>query len=165
MTSDLQANWPSIVRFFNKCMFTPGYFTFATAGHDGWPHTAPYGSLFLRDDCNGYYSDVFPNRMSANLKNDNRICIMAVNFGIWYMLKGLFRGRFDRWPGIRLYGNVDKSRTALPEELDRFRSKVKRFRRLKGYDLLWRDIRTVRDIHFTHFEPVYLGAMTRHLNK
>jgi hypothetical protein len=163
MQTDLASNWPWIRRYFNKSLMSTRFHIFSTTGADGQPHMAPYGSLVLNDDCNGYYSDVFPNRMSRNLAQDNRICIMAVHFGMWYWLKGLFLGRFDHWPGLRLYGTVEKSRKASPDELESFQMRVKRFKRFKGYDLLWKDIRTVRDIRFTHFDPVYLGSMTRHM--
>jgi uncharacterized protein len=164
MTAELKTNWPWIVRFFEKSL-SRNFYTFATADPEGQPHMAPYASLVFNDDCTGCYSDAFPRHMAGNLKKNQRICIMAVNCGTWYMLKGLFRGRFDRWPGIRLYGIAGQNRKALPGEVDRWRIRVKRFKLLKGYDLLWKDIRTVRDIHFTYFEPVQLGPMTRHLNQ
>jgi uncharacterized protein len=80
-----------------------------------------------------------------------------------YWLKGLFHGRFDHWPGIRLYGTVDKSRPAGPGEVERWQQRVKRFKPFKGYDLIWKGVDTVRDIRFTHYEPVRVGPMTRHL--
>ena len=67
------------------------------------------------------------------------------------------------WPGVRLYGTVGPNRKAKPAELDCWRKRVKRYKGLKGYDLLWKDIQTVRDIQFDRFEPVRLGPMTRHL--
>jgi hypothetical protein len=165
MSTEIKTNWPWIVRFFKKSLSSHHFYTFATVDPDGRPHIAPYASLVFNDDCTGYYSDVFPQRMARNLKKDERVCIMAVDFGAWYTLKGLFRGRFDRWPGIRLYGTVGPNRRALPEELDRWLVRVKRFKKFKGYDLIWKDIRTVRDIYFTDFEPVHLGPMTRHLQQ
>ena len=164
MTARLETHWPWIVQFFKKSLARNGFYTFATADLEGRPHMAPYASLVLNGDCTGFYSDVLPRRMASNLKKNQRICIMAVNIGTWYMLKGLFRGRFDRWPGIRLYGTVGQNRLASPQELDRWLIRVKRFKRFKGYDLLWKDIRTVRDIHFTDFEPLHLGPMTHHLD-
>ena len=38
-----------------------------------------------------------------------------------------------------------------------------RFKRLKGYKILWQDVDVVRDVSFTHYEPVGAGGMTRHL--
>ena len=163
MQSELASNWPRIVWIFKKSLFSTGFYTFATTDPEGRAHMAPYASLILKDDCTGYYSEVFPNRMTRNLKEDQRICIMAVSLGRWQWFKALLTGRFDEWPGVRLYGTVGKSRTAQPGELDRFLARVKRYKPFKGYDLLWKDMHTVRDIRFTHFEPLNLGAMTRHL--
>ena len=163
MSTDLRSNWPKIVRLCEQGLVKTGYYAFATVDPDGKPHMAPYGSLVLKDDCIGYYCDVFSNRMSRNLNQNQNICIMALNFGLWYFLKGLFLGRFDRWPGVRLFGTVGKIRKAEPGEVEKFLVRVRRFKRLKGYDLLWKNIHTVRDIHFTRFEPIRLGVMTRHL--
>lgn len=163
MQPDLQAHWPWIVRHFEKGLKRSIFYTFATVNADGSPHLAPYASLVLNDDCTGYYSDVFPNRMSRNLADDARVCIMAVDCGMWYWLKGLVLGRFDHWPGIRLYGTVDKSREARPGEVERWMVRVRRFKPFKGYNLMWKGIHTVRDIRFTRYEPVRVGPMTRHL--
>ncbi|MGD9211065.1 MAG: hypothetical protein PVI90_09815 [Desulfobacteraceae bacterium] len=164
MSSDLQVNWSWIVKFFENGRKRASY-TFATVNSDGLPHVAPYASLVLNDNCSGFYSDVFPNQTSHNLLKNQRICILAINMSRWYFFKGLFVGRFDHWPGIRLYGVVDKSRKATDKELERWMKRVRPFKRLKGYSLLWGNVQTVRDIHFTHFEPVHLGPMTQHLTK
>ncbi len=163
MSSDLKANWPKVKDHFKESLRSSRFYTFATVNPDGTPHMAPYASLVLNDDCTGYYSDVFPNKMSRNLKADPRICISAVRmgFGLWF--KALFTGRFDGWPGVRLYGTVGPSRSATLEEIDRWRHRMKHFKRMKGYKMLWADIRTVRDIQFHRFEPVRLGPMTRSL--
>jgi hypothetical protein len=163
MQQDLQDQWPWIVRHFEKSLKRSVFYTFATVNADGSPHLAPYASLVLNDDCTGYYSDVFPNRMSRNLADNASICIMAVDGGMWYWLKGLVLGRFDHWPGIRLYGTVDKSREARPGEVERWMVRVRRFKPFKGYDLIWKGVHTVRDIRFTRYEPVRVGPMTRNL--
>ncbi len=163
MSSDLEANWHWIAKLFQKSLLTTRFYTFATVNPDGSAHVAPYASLVLNDDCTGYYSDVFPNQMTRNLKTDQRISILAVNFSFFYWLKGLFCGRFDNWPAVRLYGTVGRRRKAAPGEIDRWRKRLKPYKCFKGYDLLWKDIESVRDIRFTHFEPVHLGPMTRQL--
>lgn len=163
MSSELMKNWPSIVRFFEKSLKRNHFVTFTSIGPDGGPHAAPYGSLFLNADGTGYYMDCFPNQFSKNIKKDGRICILVVQRGFWCMIKAFWIGRFDEWPGIRLYGTVDKARKPRPREIDRWQKKVRRYKWFKGYDLLWKNINVVRDIHFSHYEPVHLGAMTTHL--
>ncbi len=163
MASELRQNWPWIVRRFKKGILSSRFYSFATINEDGSAHVAPYASLVLNDDCSGYYSEVFPNRMARNLARDPRVSIMAVDISVGYWFKGLLRGRFDQWPGVRLYGTVGKSRKAAPGEVERWQKRAKQFKWFKGYDLIWKDIRTVRDIHFTGFEPVHCGQMTQHL--
>ncbi|PIE67035.1 MAG: pyridoxamine 5'-phosphate oxidase [Deltaproteobacteria bacterium] len=163
MSADIVKNWPMIQAHFRRTIQSSRFYTFATINPDGSPHVAPYASLVLNDDCTGFYSDVFPNQMSRNLKADPRICIVAVRmgFGLWF--KAIFSGRFIGWPGIRLYGTVGPSRKGTTKEIDRWRRRMKRFKRMKGYKILWADVSTVRDIQFQRFEPVHLGTMTRHL--
>jgi len=163
MSTDLQANWPWIVQRFKKGILSTRFYSFATANEDGSAHVAPYASLVLNHDCTGYYSEVYPNQMSRNLARNPRVCIMSIDTGIRYWLKSLIKGRFDQWPGVRLYGTVEKSRKARPGEIERWLKRVKQFKLFKGYDLIWKDIYTVRDISFDRFEPVYCGRMTSRL--
>jgi hypothetical protein len=161
MNDVLKRNWPNIVSYFEKSLQSNQFFTFATTNPDGSPHMAPYASLILKDDCTGYYSDAFPNRMSRNLKRDPRICISAVYMGAGAWIKALLTGKFKIWPGVRLYGTVSPSRKASSEEIERWRHRMKKYRWTKGYKLLWADIKTVRDIQFERFEPIQLGPMTQ----
>lgn len=164
MTTNLNVNWPSIVEHFQKSILTSRYFTFSTINPDGSAHATPIASLVLNDNCTGYYSDVFPGRMANNLKADQRICILAVRMGFWYWLKSIFTGRFEGWPAIRLYGAAGERRKAQAGEIHRWRKRMKHLKGTKGYNLLWKDVDVVRDITFTHYEPIRLGAMTRQPN-
>jgi hypothetical protein len=64
---------------------------------------------------------------------------------------------------VRLLGRVSPRRMATAEEMRRWQEKVKHFRLLKGYNLLWKDMSEVRDITFDSFEPLRLGLMTQGL--
>lgn len=164
MALPLSTDWPWIVRHFEKSLKTGRFYTFASTNPDGTAHMTPIASLVLNDDCSGFYSEVFPGCMVANFKTDQRVCVMAVCMGFGYWFKGLRTGRFDQWPGLRLYGTVARqTRKAAPGEVERWLRRVKRYRWLKGYNLLWKDVQSVRDIVFDRYEPVRLGPMTRHL--
>jgi hypothetical protein len=163
MKTAIGEDWPWITKLFKKGILTTGFYSFATINPDGGAHVTPIASLVLNADGSGYFSDVFPGAMARNLKRDQRICIMAVRMGFWYWLRALISGRFEGWPGIRLYGTVGDRRQARPGEVERWRKRVRRFRSLKGYKLLWKDVEVVRDVTFTHYEPVRAGAMTHHL--
>lgn len=161
MSPELTSSWPQVKRFFAKSIQSSHFYTFATVNRDGSPHLAPYASLILNDDCTGYYSDVFPDKTSRNLKADPRICISAVrmDFRLWFT--GLLSGKFANCFGIRLYGTVGPSRKADSLEIDRWRCRVKRYKWMKGYNPLWGNVRTVRDIQFDRFEPLQMGRMSQ----
>lgn len=164
MALPLADDWPWIVRHFEKSLKTGRFYTFASTNPDGTAHVTPIASLVLNENCTGFYSEVFPNRMAANFQADQRVCIMAVGLGFGDWFKGLLTGRFDQWPGLRLYGTVARqTRRAEPGELERWLPRVKRYKCFKGYNLLWKDVGNVRDIVFDRYEPVRLGPMTRHL--
>ena len=166
MQADLSADWHWIVRRFEKGLKTSRFYTFATTNPDGTAHLTPIASLVFNGNCTGYYSEVFPGRMARNLITDQRLCVMAVCMGSGYWFKSLLTGRFAQWPALRIYGTAArKVRKAKPGEIDRWRQRVNRYRPFKGYALLWKDIRFVRDIEFDRVEPVRMGPMTRHLDQ
>ena len=75
----------------------------------------------------------------------------------------LFLGRFPSPPAVRLRGTVGERRQATQEEIARWRKRVGWTRWLKGYQLLWGNLRFVRDVHVESIEPVRLGSMTQGL--
>ena len=66
-------------------------------------------------------------------------------------------------PAVRLMGSMGKKREATEEEVAMWQNHVKIAQGTKGYDLLWKNMRTVRDIYFDSFEPVSCGEMTQGL--
>jgi len=160
---DIKERWRTIRKVANRCLEQTSYCAIATVNEDGSPRVSPIGSLILGEAGKGFYFDKFTKGMTQNLDRDPRICVLAVSVGFWPMLKALFRGRFGEPPGLRLMGRVGAKRKATAAELEQFRKKVKAFRGLKGYDLLWSDMRYVRDVTFDAFEPINLGAMGKGL--
>jgi hypothetical protein len=156
-------HWKTIRELFKSAFNTTSHFSLATINPDGSPHITPIGSIVLRNDKTGFYCEGFSRNIPTNLQLNPRICVMAVNAGKWFWLKSLFRGRFDSPPGVRLIGHAGKKRQGTEQELAQWQKRVRPLKRLKGYDLLWKDINEVRDIYFDDFEPVHAGVMTRHL--
>ena len=66
-------------------------------------------------------------------------------------------------PGLRLIGTAGERRLATADEKAAYRARVKLFRGLKGYDLIWRDLNHVREIKLERCEPVRHPQMTEHL--
>jgi len=75
----------------------------------------------------------------------------------------LIKGKFLKHPGIRLMGTAGKKRKGTDQEIQNWLRIVKPFRFFKGYDLLWRDMKYVRDIYFDEAMPLSAGEMSAEL--
>jgi hypothetical protein len=141
------------------------HYAVATVNEDGTPHVTPITSLFLREDKTGFYFDEFPVHMSRNLDRNPRVCILAVNSDLNFSIKSFLGGKYDTPPAVRLMGSVGKRREGTAEEIAMWQDHVKLAHGTKGYDLMWKHMRMVRDIQFDSFEPVLMGEMTQNLWK
>jgi hypothetical protein len=158
-------HWKTIQTIFQRSLNSSLHFAVGTVNEDGSPHLTPIGSLFLCEDKAGFYFDVFSVNMSRNLKRDPRVCVLAVNSHVSYWGKSFITGRSETPPSVRLMGTVGERREAAEAELTIWRRHVEFARGMKGYDLMWGNMRFVRDIYFDSFEPVHMGEMTRDLWK
>lgn len=157
---NIQDHWPDIKEIFERTVKKSGYYSFATVDKDGNPHITPIGSLILRYGCRGFFFDRFPQKMKANFDVSPRVAVMTVNSGFFYWFTSLWQGKFKTPPGIRLYGKVGALRTATEEEAAIWKKKIRRAKGTRGYDILWKDMAGVRDIHFDDVRLVTAGAMT-----
>jgi hypothetical protein len=155
-----EKNWKKIKKIFSKALRTTGHFSFATAGKEGIPHAAPIGSLILTDCGKGYYFEEYVSQMAKNFKENDHVCVMAVNGSNFDFLKGLIKGKIEKPLGVRLTGKAGEKREATERELGKFLKLVKPFRWTRGYKILWKDLKYVRDIQFETCEPVRIGAFT-----
>jgi uncharacterized protein len=155
--------WGIIKRLFSRTFLTSFHYAVATVNPDGAPHVAPIGSLILRDNGNGFFFEEYLGATARNFQNDKRVCVLAVHTSRWLLLKSLLLGRFTSPPAVRLTGMVGEKREATPEEMKLFHRRVGRYHFLKGYDLLWSQLRYVRDVTFDAALPVHAGVMTRGL--
>ncbi len=160
---EIGKHWETIRAIFeegrNSCM----HFAVATVGKDGAPHVAPIGALFLREDQTGFYFDEFAVTTSSNVKTNPRVCILAVNSTSTFWQSSLVGGRFATPPGVRLMGSFGERRQGTDQEVALWHKRIERTQGTKGYELLWKNMRVVRDIYFDSFEPVSCGAMTQGL--
>jgi predicted pyridoxine 5'-phosphate oxidase superfamily flavin-nucleotide-binding protein len=160
---EIGKHWKTIQAIFQESRGSSMHFAIATVSKNGSPRVTPIGALFLREDKTGFYVDEFTVNMSINVEQNPRICILAVNSDPTFWRKSLFVGRFATPPAVRLMGSVGKKREATDEEVAMWQNHVKSAQGTKGYDLLWKNMRTVRDIYFDSFEPVSCGEMTQDL--
>ncbi|MCP3876501.1 MAG: pyridoxamine 5'-phosphate oxidase family protein [Desulfobacteraceae bacterium] len=158
---NIKDHWNEIRQLFKKALKTNKYYSFASVDKEGNPHITPIGSLILRDDCTGYFSEKFPEKSRQNYKTNDRVAVMAINSGFFFWFKSIRKGVFKSLPGVRIYGRVGKRRKATEKERAKWLNIVKIAKGTKGYNLLWKDMAHVRDIHFDDARPVKAGVMTQ----
>jgi hypothetical protein len=158
---NLDKSWPLIRRVFGQSFRSSLHYALATVGEDGGPHVTPIGSLILDRPGHGFYFEEFPRQLPQNLKGNRQVCVLAVNSSRWFWIKALFLGRFAEPPAVRLYGRAGDLREASEAELALWHRRILALRASRGYALIWRNMRMVRDIEFTSIEPVLIGEMTR----
>jgi hypothetical protein len=156
-------HWKTIQTIFRHSLDSSLHFAVATVNEDGSPYLTPIGSLFLSEAKAGFYFDVYSVNMSKNLERDPRVCVLAVNSHVSYWGKSFVVGKCETPPSVRLMGTVGERREATEAELEIWHKHVEFARGMKGYELLWGNMRFVRDIYFDSFEPVHMGEMTRDL--
>jgi uncharacterized protein len=157
---EIGKHWKTIQAIFNEGRRSCRHFAVATVGQDGSPHVTPIGSLFLRDDETGFFFDEFPCALSNNVARNPRVCVLAVNAAPTFWQESIVAGRFATAPAVRLMGSMGERREGTAEEIALWQDHIKMSRGTKGHALLWKDMRTVRDVTFDGFEPVLCGAMT-----
>lgn len=160
----LMEDWHVIKRLFNRSFNSSFHYAIASINEEGEPHVTPIGSLLLGEPGKGIYFDEFIRQLSINLQHNPKVCVLAVNSNRWFWIRSLFGGRFHVPPAIRLYGTVGNRREATETEIKLWQRRVRWTKITKGYALLWKNMRVVRDINFSRVEPVNIGAMTQDSN-
>ena len=162
---EIGKHWKIIQMLFQESRGSSLHYAVATVNADGSPHITPIGALLLREDKTGFYFDEFPVYMARNLEREPRVCILAVNSSPQFWQKSLVAGRFETPPAVRLMGTAGKRREGTEEEIALWQDHVKLARGTKGHDIMWKNMRMVRDISFDAFGPVLCGEMTEGLWK
>lgn len=152
--------WSEARKVFHRGFRTSMHYAVASVGTDGMPHVSPLGSVMLTGPGRGILFDVYTSTLARNLDADPRVCILAVDSGPLFWLRSLALGRFVEPPALRLSGVAGPRRPSTPNERARWLRRVRLVRRLRGHDLLWKRMGTVRDLELEGVHPVHLGAMT-----
>jgi uncharacterized protein len=158
-----ETHWTAIKDIVGRAKKSTLHCAIASTDADGAPHITPVGTVFLRDDCTGFYFDQYTSALARNVERDPRVCVMAVDTARLFWLRSLLTGRFTAPPAVRLYGTASALRPATSPELQQVRQSVRATQRLKGGRMLWSDFSQVRDITFSGFRPVRYPVMMSHL--
>ena len=160
---ELKTNWSNIRQHFNKSFRSNFHVTIASVDSENNPTLTPIGSLFLSADQTGFYFEKYPTKLPTYAKINRKICVLAVNSNMWFWMKSLFKGKFNSYPAIRLYGELGQKREATNVEISRLARRMKATKGMKGNKYLWGDMKFVREITFTKAEKINLGEMTKDL--
>jgi hypothetical protein len=160
---DLQTDWHTIRKHFNTCFRTNFHVSVASVDTENKPTVTPIGSMFLKRDQTAFYFEKYPTKLPQAAKTNKHICVLAVNSGIFFWVKSLFKGRFSSHPGIKLYGELGDRRQATEIEISRLQKRMRQSKGMKGNKYLWGDMQYVREIRFTKAEKLIIGKMTEHL--
>lgn len=158
---NIETNWQNIRRLFAQAFRTSFHYSMATVTPDGLPHVTPVGSLMLTTPGRAIYFEEFTRRMPLNFRDNQHVCVLAVRTGAIFWLRSLVRGGFRTPPAIRLHGTVGAPRAASADELHRWQRRVRRLAFTRGHRMMWANMRTVRDVHISRADGIYMGEMTR----
>ncbi|WP_166906026.1 pyridoxamine 5'-phosphate oxidase family protein [Mycobacterium sp. DL440] len=148
MSEELASQWDRIREIVERGRRSTGHHAIASADADGSPTITPIGTIFLREDCTGFYFDQYTERLAENLDINPHVCVMAVDGGRAFWLRSLLTGRFRKAIGVRLYGTAGPRRPATPDELNEVHKRVRLMRATRGGRTLWSDFSHVRDLTF-----------------
>lgn len=157
---DIVGDWGQVKALFKASFRSSLHCAIATVNENSQPRVTPIGSIILGEPGRGIYFEEFTHQMPQNFSTSKEICVLAVNSNRWFWLTSLVRGKFSTLPAIRLYGRAGIVREATDTEIQLWQKRVKSLRFTKGHCVLWKHMRRVRELEFSHIEPINLGAMT-----
>ena len=160
---DINTDWQAIRNHFNKSFRANFYFSIASVDEKGQPTVTPIGSLFLNDNQTGFYFEKYPTRLPKHAEVNKSICVLAVDSSTMFWLRSLFRGRFNRYPAIKLYGELGIRREASEKETKRLNRRMSATKGLRGNTYMWGEMKYVREVTFNSAEKINLGKMTESL--
>jgi hypothetical protein len=114
----LELQWTRIRLVFNEAFNTSRHDSIATTGPGGITQVTPIGLLPLEPG-RAIDFEEFTTCMPAQLQENARVCVRAVNSGRWFWLAALLCGRFRQPPAMRLYGTAGVRCRATSGELAR----------------------------------------------
>lgn len=160
---DITKDWSKIRRHFNTGFRSNLHVSVASVDAENMPTVTPIGSLFLNDDQTGFYFEKYPSKLPVHAKTNKNVCLLAVNSNRLFWVKSLFKGKFNNYPAVKLYGELGDKRKASENELNRLKRRMRATKRLKGHKYLWGKMEHIREISFTNAEKIQLGNMTKDL--
>ncbi|MGE5423355.1 MAG: pyridoxamine 5'-phosphate oxidase family protein [Ignavibacteriales bacterium] len=85
--------WEEIIKYYGKWKQIS---MIGSVNNSGQPNVTPIGSLQLKDDCSGYYFDLFTKGLSDNLEQNDRVCVLFVETGTLFWFKSLCTNKISK---------------------------------------------------------------------
>lgn len=139
------------------------YCSLSNVNDEGTPHTSPIGSVYLINEHEGYFIEMFTT--SFKDKAGKKASIMAVNTSLTYWLIPPIKGRFKTPPATRKSATKGERRKITEVERARFHKRVRPFKGLKGHTKMWSKASFVRPFTIDEIKPVSIGGMTKALEQ
>ena len=160
---DIINDWQAIRDHLNRSFRANFHISLASVDEKCQPTVTPIGSLFLNDNQTGFYFEKYPTKLPKHAEVNKSMCVLAVDSGTLFWLRSLFRGRFNRYPAVKLYGELGIRREATEKEIKRLNRRMSATKGLRGNAYLWGEMKHVREVTFNRAEKVNLGKMTASL--
>ena len=160
---DINKDWDGIESIFNECIRASKHAAIATVSETGVPTITPIGFTFLNSNKTAHYFEQYSESLPENLKHNQNVCLMVVNSGTLFWARSLLKGKFLSYPGLRLYGVAGDRRKASSDEIARLKARIGHAKYLKGSNLIWSGLETVRDIQIKSVRPIKYPKMMEHL--
>ena len=157
MSKSTPITWSEVRVHFRKCQAQNLQQAIATVDELGLPQITPIGTVFLNDDQTGFYFEMYTKTLPDCAETTKRMAILGVNTSKWYWFKALFKGVFYGPPAIKLYGQLGQRRRANETELKRLDRRLSFAKRMKGYDLLWKNMAVIREFSIDAYKMIEFG--------
>ena len=145
MISD--SEWQQIRQVVADAQRAAMHCSIATVNSKGFPSITPIGTIFLNKKTSiGFFFDTYSTTFSENLQHQPMACIQAVNSSKLFWFHSLLKGKFKRYPGVRLYAEIGPLRPASLEEIRQVESRIRALKWTKGSQLIWSSFHHVREI-------------------
>src|SRR5690606_35482786 len=147
--------WHQICQVVADAQRAAMHYSIATVNCKGFPSITPIGTIFLNKKTSaGFFLDTYSTTFSDNLQHQPMSCIQAVNSRQLLWIHSLLKGKFKRYPGVRLYAETGPLRPASPEEIQQVESRILALKWTKGSQLIWSSFHHVREIKINSYRWV-----------
>lgn len=156
-------NWSAIKRVFSKSQKSNMHANIASVSSEGMPNITPIGTVFLNENGTGFLFDSFSQQLSENLEQNSNVCISVVNSSKIFWLSSFIKGRFDDYPGVRLYTKLGELRLATDQEKLLVDTRIRSLKWTKGSQLIWSDFTHVREFKVDDYRWIQYPNMMDNL--